>query len=178
VSAATSAPAASESGPSPDPAVTRTGSLLPTSFRLRVMRSVRSRSTGISSPSTSPADLNHQVALRRLYDCRHTFATWAIESGVELWYLARVMGTSTVQIEYTYARSLWGACLMCGREADGVRLDVEQRIEPLIRLHAALLASTHIYASYERSLVEQELRGYGIDPCDPPAAPVTRRRRR
>jgi integrase len=46
------------------------------------------------------------VAHRRLYDCRHTFATWAIESGVELWYLARVMGTSTVQIEDTYARWL------------------------------------------------------------------------
>jgi hypothetical protein len=66
-----------------------------------------------------------------------------------------------------------GACLMCGREPDGVRRDVEQRIEPLLRLHAALLGSTHIYADYERALVEQELRGYGIDPCDPPAAPGT-----
>lgn len=70
-----------------------------------------------------------------------------------------------------------GACLMCGREADAVRRDVEQRIEPLLRLHAALLASTHIYAGYEGWLVEQELRGYGIDPCDP-AAPVTRWRKR
>ena len=52
---------------------------------------------------------------------------------------------------------------MCGREPDGVRQDVEQRIEPLLRLHAALLASTHIYADYERSLVEQELRAYGVD---------------
>jgi hypothetical protein len=56
-----------------------------------------------------------------------------------------------------------GACLMCGRDADGVRRDVERRVEPLLRLRAALLASTHIYASYERSLVEQELRGYGLD---------------
>jgi hypothetical protein len=64
-----------------------------------------------------------------------------------------------------------GTCLMCGQEADGVRHDVERRVEPLLRLHAALLESTHIYASYERALVEQELRGYGIDPCDPPAAP-------
>jgi hypothetical protein len=38
--------------------------------------------------------------------CRHTFPTWAIESGVEIWYLARVMGTSVVQIEDTYARWL------------------------------------------------------------------------
>jgi integrase len=27
---------------------------------------------------------------RRLYNCRHTFATWAIESGIELWYLAEL----------------------------------------------------------------------------------------
>jgi hypothetical protein len=72
-----------------------------------------------------------------------------------------------------------GPCLTCGRDAEGVRRDVEQRIEPLLRLHAALIASTHIYAEYERSLFENELRGYGIDPSDPPAAPraATRRRR-
>jgi integrase len=46
------------------------------------------------------------IAHRRLYDYRHTFVTWAIESGIELWYLARVMGTSTAQIEDTYARWL------------------------------------------------------------------------
>lgn len=51
-----------------------------------------------------------------------------------------------------------GACLMCGRDPDGVRRDVERRVEPLLRLRAALLESTHIYAEYERSLVEQELR--------------------
>jgi hypothetical protein len=61
---------------------------------------------------------------------------------------------------------------MCGRDSDGVRADVERRVEPLLRLRAALLASTHIYADYERSLVEQELRGYGIDPCDPPPLPL------
>jgi hypothetical protein len=65
-----------------------------------------------------------------------------------------------------------GTCLMCGREPDGVRLDVEHRIELLLRLRAALLTSAHIYASYELSLVEQELRGYGIDPCDPPPLPL------
>ena len=74
-----------------------------------------------------------------------------------------------------------GACLMCGREPDEVRRDVEQRIEPLLRLHAALLASTHIYADYERSLVEQELRGYGIDLHDLTPVPTdggARKRRR
>ena len=74
-----------------------------------------------------------------------------------------------------------GACLMCGRDPDGVRLDVEHRIEPLLRLRAALLASTHIYADYERTRVEQELRGYGIDLDDLPSVPPddgARKRRR
>jgi hypothetical protein len=44
--------------------------------------------------------------LHRRACTRHTFATWAIESGLELWYLARVMGTSIVQIEDTDARWL------------------------------------------------------------------------
>ena len=51
----------------------------------------------------------------------------------------------------------------------------------LLLLRAALLASPHIYASYDRSLVEQELRGYGIDLEDPPPAPPeagARKRRR
>jgi hypothetical protein len=61
---------------------------------------------------------------------------------------------------------------MCGQEPDGVRLDVEHRIEPLLRLHASLLASTHIYADYERTLVEQELRGYGIDLDDLSSVPA------
>jgi integrase len=47
------------------------------------------------------------IAHRRVYDCRHTFATWAIESGdVQLWYLATIMGTSVTQLEDTYARWL------------------------------------------------------------------------
>jgi integrase len=54
------------------------------------------------TPAFRAAGLEH----RRLYDCRHTFATWAIEQGIELWYLAKVMGTSTVQLEDTYARWL------------------------------------------------------------------------
>jgi hypothetical protein len=71
-----------------------------------------------------------------------------------------------------------GTCEMCGRDSDGIRRDVEPRVEPLLRLHNALAVSRHIYAEYERALVEQELRRYGIDPCDPPAASVTGRTRR
>ena len=54
------------------------------------------------APALRAAGVDH----RRVYDCRATFATWAIESGVELLYLARIMGTSVSQIEDTYARWL------------------------------------------------------------------------
>ena len=38
---------------------------------------------------------------------RHTFATWAIDSGkIELSYLARIMGTSVRELEDTYFRWL------------------------------------------------------------------------
>ena len=55
----------------------------------------------MDSGATGGRDSSSTVVRRR-----HTFATWAIESGIELWYLARVMGTSVVQIEDTYARWL------------------------------------------------------------------------
>jgi integrase len=53
-------------------------------------------------PAVRAVGLDH----RRLYDCRHTFATWAIEGGVQLSHLAVIMGTSVVQIEDTYSRWL------------------------------------------------------------------------
>jgi hypothetical protein len=56
------------------------------------------------------------------------------------------------------------ACAICGREADAIRHDIEQRAEQLLQLRAALLRSTHINAAYELALIEQELRSYGIDP--------------
>lgn len=43
---------------------------------------------------------------RRIYDCRHTFATWAITAGVPTLTLAQVMGTSVAQLEDTYVRWL------------------------------------------------------------------------
>ncbi len=54
------------------------------------------------APALRAAGIQH----RRIYDCRHTFATWAIESGIQLWYIAQVMGSSIVQLEDTYARWL------------------------------------------------------------------------
>ncbi len=43
---------------------------------------------------------------RRIYDCRHTFATRAIESGVHLWHLATIMGTSVVRSSRIRMRGL------------------------------------------------------------------------
>ena len=54
------------------------------------------------APTLRAVGLEH----RRIYDMRHTFATWSIEQGVHLWHLATVMGTSVTQLEDTYARWL------------------------------------------------------------------------
>jgi hypothetical protein len=42
------------------------------------------------------------VEHRLVYGCRHTFATWAIAAGVQLFYLSR--GTSITQIDATYGQ--------------------------------------------------------------------------
>jgi integrase len=39
---------------------------------------------------------------RGVYACRHTFATWSIRAGVDLFHLSRVMGTSLRMIDRTY----------------------------------------------------------------------------
>jgi integrase len=42
------------------------------------------------------------IEKRGVYACRHTFASWAIAAGVQLFYLSRIMGTSVTQIDATY----------------------------------------------------------------------------
>jgi integrase len=54
------------------------------------------------TPALRAAGIDH----RRIYDCRHTFATWAIEAGVQASYLSVVMGTSIRELEDTYFRWL------------------------------------------------------------------------
>jgi integrase len=55
------------------------------------------------TPAVRAAGIDH----RRVYDCRHTFATWAIEDGrLSLIHVAQIMGTSVRQIEDTYFRWL------------------------------------------------------------------------
>ncbi|MEJ7567967.1 MAG: site-specific integrase [Gaiellaceae bacterium] len=50
------------------------------------------------TPALRAAGIDH----RRVYDCRHTFASWSIRAGVQLFYLSRIMGTSVAQIDATY----------------------------------------------------------------------------
>jgi integrase len=54
------------------------------------------------TPALRASGIEH----RRIYDCRHTFASWAIAGGVQLFYLARIMGTSVAQIDACYAHLL------------------------------------------------------------------------
>jgi integrase len=50
------------------------------------------------TPALHAAGVEH----RGVYACRHTFATWAIAAGVQLFYLSRIMGTSVAMIDATY----------------------------------------------------------------------------
>jgi integrase len=42
------------------------------------------------------------VEHRRIYDLRHTYATWSIAAGISLFALSRRMGTSIAMIDATY----------------------------------------------------------------------------
>jgi integrase len=54
------------------------------------------------SPALRAAGIDH----RPVKTMRHTFASWSIEAGVELSFLARIMGTSVRELEDTYFRFL------------------------------------------------------------------------
>jgi integrase len=42
------------------------------------------------------------IAPRHVYDLRHTYATWSLAAGVDLFTLSRRMGTSLAMIDATY----------------------------------------------------------------------------
>jgi integrase len=50
------------------------------------------------SPALNAAGIEH----RRIYDMRHTFATWSLAAGMSIFTLARRMGTSVQMIDATY----------------------------------------------------------------------------
>jgi integrase len=54
------------------------------------------------APALHAAGVSH----RRVYDCRHTFASWAIAGGVSLFHLSKIMGTSTTMIGEVYGHLL------------------------------------------------------------------------
>jgi integrase len=49
------------------------------------------------------------VAHRRIYDLRHTYATWSLAAGVDIFTLARRMGTSVKMIDRTHGHLVAGA---------------------------------------------------------------------
>jgi integrase len=49
-------------------------------------------------PALRAAGIPH----RRIYDLRHTYATWSLAAGVSLFTLSRRMGTSLAMIDATY----------------------------------------------------------------------------
>jgi integrase len=50
----------------------------------------------------APALMAAGVEHRRIYDMRHTFATWSLAAGMSIFTLARRMGTSVQMIDQTY----------------------------------------------------------------------------
>jgi len=50
------------------------------------------------APALEAAGVEH----RRIYDMRHTFATWSLAAGMGIFTLARRMGTSVLMIDRTY----------------------------------------------------------------------------
>jgi integrase len=46
---------------------------------------------------------------RHNYDLRHTYATWSLAAGIDIFTLARRMGTSVKMIDRTYGHLVAGA---------------------------------------------------------------------
>jgi integrase len=57
------------------------------------------------TPSLAAAGVKH----RRIYDLRHTYATWSLAAGIDIFTLARRMGTSVTMIDRTYGHLVAGA---------------------------------------------------------------------
>jgi integrase len=57
------------------------------------------------TPALAAAGIEH----RRIYDLRHTYASWSLAAGVDIFTLARRMGTSVKIIDRTYGHLVAGA---------------------------------------------------------------------
>ena len=81
----------------------RTGTLFPAPEGGRIdINNWRYRSW---TPSLKAAGITH----RRVYDLRHTYASWSLAAGVDIFTLARRMGTSVKMIDQTYGHLIAGA---------------------------------------------------------------------
>ena len=81
-------------------------------------------------PTLESAGLPHA----RIYDLRHSFATWALDAGLSIFELARYLGTSVEMIDRVYGHLAHGA-----EDTARVRLDtatpgVRAKIGPQLRL--------------------------------------------
>jgi integrase len=66
-----------------------------------------------------------RVEHRRIYDMRHTFATWSLAAGTSIFTLSRRMGTSVQMIDQTY-----GHLARDADDHDRGLLDAYDRAEP------------------------------------------------
>jgi len=57
------------------------------------------------TPALQAAGISH----RRIYDLRHTYATWSLAAGIDIFTLSRRMGTSVAMIDRTYGHLAAGA---------------------------------------------------------------------
>jgi integrase len=88
--------------------------------------------------SWTPALAAAGIAHRRIYDLRHTYATWCLAAGIDIYTLARRMGTSLQMIDRTYGHLAAGAddyerelldafdSGRCGRYGRCVGADIEE----------------------------------------------------
>ena len=72
-------------------------------------RAAGSTSTTGATASWTPALEAAGVKHRRIYDLRHTYATWSLAAGIDIFTLARRMGTSVKMIDRTYGHLVAGA---------------------------------------------------------------------
>jgi integrase len=63
----------------------------------------------LASRHWTPALAAAGVRDRRIYDLRHIYATWSLARGVDIFTLARRMGSSVWMIDRTYGHLVTGA---------------------------------------------------------------------